>query len=44
VGQARWQDDGVLEELQHHTVQEIGDPEGILTDCCAMRLTFCGVR
>lgn len=30
VGQARWQDDGVLEELQHHTVQEIGDPDGIL--------------
>src|SRR5271154_4857614 len=30
VGQACWQDDDVLAELQHHTVQEIGDPDGIL--------------
>lgn len=30
VGQARWQDDGVLEELQRHAVLEIGDPDGVL--------------
>lgn len=30
VGQARWQDDGVLEELQRHAVLEIGDADGVL--------------
>src|ERR1700736_1072762 len=30
LGQARWQDEVVLEEMQRHTVAELGDPEGLL--------------
>lgn len=30
VGQGRWQDDAVLEELQHHAVTELGDPDGVM--------------
>lgn len=30
VGQGRWQDDAVLEELQHHAVTELGDADGVM--------------
>jgi SRSO17 transposase len=30
VGQARWQDDVVLEEMQRHAVLELGDPDGVV--------------
>ena len=30
VGQGRWQDDVVLEELQHHAATELGDPDGVM--------------
>lgn len=30
VGQGRWQDDVVLEELQHHAATELGDADGVM--------------
>jgi SRSO17 transposase len=30
LGQARWQDEVVLEEMQRHVVAELGDPDGLL--------------
>jgi SRSO17 transposase len=30
VGQGRWQDDIVLEEMQRHAVTELGDPDGVI--------------
>jgi SRSO17 transposase len=30
VGQGCWQDEVVLEEMQHHAVTELGDPDGVM--------------